>query len=492
LKRTRREFLRAIGAAAIGAHLSGCSAFRGGLARKGPPNILFLMTDQFRHDALSCRGNHHVKTPVLDQLAKSGTLFSRTYCQNPVCSPARAAILFGRYTHSCGVKTNTHMAPRDLPTIPTALREYGYTTACFGKLHINGRDDLDWDTKGLKKNWPQVERREGEYYLGAGLQGDQPLATPAPFPIEYHPEWRAKEETIEFMEMNRRRPWFIQCSFNKPHPPFQPPRKHWDMIDRSKLEIPEYPEGDLDDANPALWNMMKGRKLDNITREDILDGMQGYYGNIACCDELFGEVLDALDRLGLRENTLIVFTADHGEMLHAHRLWTKFNFFEESVHVPLILSMPGLVPEDRVCDALIEQIDLFPTFMDVLGLNTPKEVQGRSFLPVAKGETEHHRDFVRSEFGGKMLMHFDGRYKFIDNGEGVIQELYDLQNDPREIENLANLPLHKARMKAFTKELRQWKNTDVVEMPDKNAARKKNPDADKANAKRRNSAARGR
>ncbi|MFC1736681.1 sulfatase, partial [Candidatus Hydrogenedentota bacterium] len=364
MKTSRRGFLKTVGGTvaggALGTHI-GCATSTERVKRDRPINLLFLMCDQHRHNALSCQDDPLAITPVLDKLAASGTLFEQAYCQDPVCVPSRNSILLGRYAHSTGVRSNGGQSTRDLPSFMQVLRGNGYKTACFGKLHVNGRTDLDWDVYNPQKDWPPAEIEPGKTPIGGSLLGGQPLGQPAPFPEHGHMEWRAKEQTIEFLKENKDIPWAIQCSFTKPHPAFQPPKRHWNMINRDSVEIPEYPKDDLDDTNPRNARFLKQRKLEKPTRDDILDAIQGYYGNVAFCDELFGEVLASLDELGLRGNTLIVYTADHGEMLYAHRLWTKFCFFEESVHVPLILSMPGTIPAGKLDDALVEQIDLFPT-----------------------------------------------------------------------------------------------------------------------------------
>ena len=465
---SRRDFLKRLGGAAavaaVGPHLSSCTSFATQSSSKRPPNILLLMTDQHNFRTMGHKGDPNALTPVLDRLAASGTVFARAYCQNPVCAPSRMSILTGRYSHSHGTMSNYHQTPRQFTSFTQVLRRHGYRAACFGHLHIKGRDDLDWDVVNPKRDWPKWQAPEGYKPIGS-FGGGNRLGRPAMAPEEFSRPWHTKEETVRFMNENRDVPWFVQCSFYKPHPPFQPPAKYWDMIDRSKLVIPSYPEDDLDDVNPRLRKQMMSRKLLNLTDDQILDALQGYYGNLAFCDAMFGKVTEALDKLGLTENTLIVHAADHGEMLGNHHMWTKFNFFEESVHVPLLMSLPGVVREGRSCDALVELIDLFPTFMDSVGLETPESVQGISFYPAALGKTENHRDFVRSEFAGGMLMHFDGRYKFIDNGENALPELYDLEKDPREITNVAGTPEHRARVETLTAELRNWARKDVVVAP---------------------------
>ena len=208
----------------------------------------------------------------------------------------------------------------------------------------------------------------------------------------------------------------------------------------------------------AAQRESRARELDD---EVVLDAMQGYYACLAYCDELFGQVLGVLDHLDLREDTLVVFTSDHGEMLYDHRRWSKSNFFEQSVHVPLILSWPGQL-EAGQSDALTEHVDLFPTFMDLLGLETPDSVQGRSLAPVLRGEMASNRDLVHSEVRRGIAMQFDGRWKFIHNGDGAEHELYDLQEDPREITNLAMNPEYSEKVEELAAELSAWKQQDAV------------------------------
>jgi len=467
---TRREVLKAAGLAAAGLTAGGPLLAATGGKHARPKNILFLMCDQHRPDALGCYGDPYALTPNLNKLAGFGTSFRRAYCQNPVCVPSRNSILTGRYSHSTGVLTNGHRSHRDLTTFAQVLRSKGYRTGCFGKLHVKGRDDLDWDEydgkKGHGGDADDPDRLESRFQGGAYR-----LGAPTSAPISEIVEWKSKEGAIRFLKANRDRPWLVQCSMYKPHPPFQPPQKYWDMIDRSKLKVPDYPADDLDDCRPSLRKAMAARHLDKLTDEQVRDAMQGYYGNLAFADAMLGEVLGALDALGLRDDTLVVYTADHGEMLYAHHLWTKYVFFEESVRIPLILSCPGLVPAKRETAGLVEHVDLFPTFMDILGLETPPSVQGKSFLPLLTGKADTGRNFVfsehydRAEKGGKLTalgMCFDGRYKYISNGPETPAELYDLKEDPREITSLINVPEQKDRVEAMSARLRQWAERDVV------------------------------
>jgi len=379
-----------------------------------------------------------------------------------------------------GVQANGQATPRDLLSLPQVLRSKGFKTACFGKLHVQGRNDLDWDVvEGLKGGKKSAKKGEGAGEAAPSAAGTKAAAewvappsyfgAPWPFPESDTPEWFAKEHAIAFLKANREGPWFVQCSMNKPHPPFTPPKGAWDMVDRSKLTIPDYPADDLDDVDPRHRDMMVKAGLEQQTREQILDGMQGYYGNLAFADAMLGEVLKTLDALGLRGDTLIVYTADHGEMLRHHHLWKKQCFFDQAVRVPLIMSWPCAIAAGRSTNALIEHIDLFPTLVEMLGLEVPKGLQGRSVGPVIAGKDERGRPYVRSESYIKVqgalyatVMQYDGRYKFIDNGPNAAPELYDRQEDPREITNIQARPGQRRRVEQLTDELRAWLKQDAV------------------------------
>ena len=470
---SRRRFLKSVGSTSLGGILSAVAGrFAHGQTQVRPRNILLLMCDQLRFDGTGYAGNRFAVTPILDRLAGSGVVFSRTYCQNPLCVPARTSLLLGRYCRSTGVLANQDLPYREQISFTQVLRKAGFKTACFGKLHVQDRNDLDWDVVDDFRPSRAGARgaRRGRRGRGAAANtsepeapaGTIPVGRPATFDEELHPELHDMRHTIAFMEENREEPWFIQCSFRKPHPPFLPPQRQWDRIDRSSLVVPRYLDDDLDDVNPSLWQRPNGesraRELDD---EVVLDAMQGYYACLAYCDELFGQVLGVLDHLDLREDTLVVFTSDHGEMLYDHRRWSKSNFFEQSVHVPLILSWPGQL-EAGQSDALTEHVDLFPTFMDLLGLETPDSVQGRSLAPVLRGEMASNRDLVHSEVRRGIAMQFDGRWKFIHNGDGAEHELYDLQEDPREITNLAMNPEYSEKVEELAAELSAWKQQDAV------------------------------
>ena len=439
-------------------------------ALKPKYNVLFLMTDQHRPDAMSRYGDAHAITPALDDLAASGMSFRQTYCQSPKCMASRLSILTGRYEHSIG----KYFDRGDFSvwtSFAQVLRSNGYKTACFGKLHTPDRDGLDWDVyftgyeekKG--RRYPKPENAVKVHDLEDAALGA--IGAPHYIPEEGHMEWSVKERTIAFMKEHRDQPWMIQCSLHGPHPPFQPPQRYWDMVNPANFKI-NLPGNSLKDSNPRYKETIAERGYNTFTDEKKRSGMQGYYGNLAQCDATFLEVLNAVDELGLRDNTLVIYVSDHGEMLGQHGLWGKQVFFDASVRVPLIMRLPGVIPEDKQSKALVEAIDIYPTILDITGYKTPASVQGISLVPVISGKNDKHRDVVRCEYPGasfngkkaRALMQFDGRFKVVDNGTDYPPELYDHKTDPHETKNIGADPKYREMLRKTIEELRAWEKTD--------------------------------
>jgi len=465
----RRSFLSGCGAAGLAMQVAAKSTV------KRPKRILFLMTDQHRPDGLGLFGDPYAETPALDQLARDGTAFRQAYCQYPLCVPARTSIVLGRYPHSIssGVWGNS-ITNTEQTSFLELLQTAGWQTACFGKLHIKQRNSKDWTKLDELKKWKAMDKATGAEYLepykvsdsphlAPKIVSELPFGAPSPYKKEAHYEWRVKEATIRYMKEHKDQSWFLQCSFTKPHPPLNPPPEYWEKFKDVPFELPNYPEDELADAHPQLAAKMADQGIGNPTPKQIRDAMIGYYACVNFCDDLFAEVLAALDELGLRDDTLVVYTSDHGEMLWDHRLWHKNVFFDQSVRIPLMMRMPGLVKAGKQSRALVEHIDFFPTFCELAGVPVPGYAQGKSLVPVMTGQSEHHKDRVYSEAfywgepGGKVAMLFDGRYKMIDNGETVPCELYDQQMDPQELTNVAQHPTYAARADTLLSELRAWR-----------------------------------
>lgn len=478
----RKDFLKTgwASAAALGLSKARSSSVFGFGAKgiKKPKHILFLMTDQHRPDALGFRGDPYAVTPALDRLAQEGMTFGRTYCPYPMCVASRMAILLGKYAHTMSSGSwGNRIRNFDAVSFTERMQPAGWQTACFGKLHVHGRNRRDWTTLNELKAWSPLTKIQGADHLEPyrvsdspqlrpRIFADLPYGAPSPYRKEAHYEWQVKEAVIQYMREHRDENWFLQCSFIKPHPPLNPPEEYWRKFERRSYLLPDDPVDVLADTHPSLAFRMQNRDLDNPSEQQIRDAMIGYYACLNFCDDMFAEVLAALDELGIREDTLVVYTSDHGEMLWDNRLWHKNVFFENSVRVPLLMRMPGLIPAGVQSEALVELIDFFPTFCELAGIPVPGDVQGQSLLPVLTGQREHHKDRVYSEAfywgedGGKVAMMFDGRYKIIDNGDRVDGEFYDLETDPREHRNAIHDPEHAGRAARMLAELRVWRARD--------------------------------
>ena len=486
----RRDILKTIPLSALGLAVSDAAAR--GLSQpaangrpaglKKPKYVLLLMTDQHRPDALSYTGeNPYAVTPHLDALKREGVHFRQAYCQNPVCVPARTSLMLGQSCKTTGVYINQQTAPNDVESLPQMFRRAGYRTACFGKLHVHGRGTRrDWDVcidpakgrwgDGAEEYWEGLEpyRVNDNPVLEPSIVSDLPYGLPWPYSKQGTYDWPTKEFAVDYIRTPKDSPWFMQCSFFYPHPPLQPPQKYWDVIASGELEPPDYPADVLDTKNPKIAERNQRRNWQNPTQRQILDAMIGYYGNLKFVDDLIGQVINALKAEGIYDETLILYTADHGEMLWDHRTWHKGVFLDQSVRVPLIVRYPGFA-QNRSSEALVELNDVMPTVAEVCGIAPPATAQGKSFMPSCVNPDRPHHKMVFSESSSivdwpqvfkRERMMFDGRFKYINNGEGVIREVYDHATDPEEMHNIYEQVKNTQRFKDAWQQLEHWAYAD--------------------------------
>ena len=449
------------------------------------PNILWLCTDQQRSDTIHALGNPYIDTPNLDKLCSQGVAFTRAYCQNPICTPSRASFLTGRYPSAVNANINGACnLPEHCTLISRRLADAGYECGLIGKLHITSA-------------WDDYEDRMDDgysyfcYNLGSGhhLRSDhnpykdwlaekgvdwQDIFTSTEkhdyhwyredAPIELRQTAWLAEKAIDFMKARKDsdQPWMLSVNCYDPHPPYDAPLELVNKYLDRDLPDPIYTEADLqlDKDLKGFFFQSKARPVDDKLRRN----KASYYGMIEIVDRHFGRILDALDELGLREDTLVIFTSDHGEMLGDHGLTHKgCRFYEGLVHVPLILSMPGRIRQNVRYDGLAELTDIVPTIAELCGIQA-EDAHGRSLLPVLEGgQPFTPRKFVRSEYYDTLeidwgydalrepgevsgddsnvdcsyaTMYYDGKYKLCVYHGSHFGELYDLENDPREQNNL--------------------------------------------------------
>ncbi|HYH13177.1 MAG TPA: sulfatase-like hydrolase/transferase [Thermomicrobiales bacterium] len=457
-----------------------------GTHRVSRPNILFICTDQQRYDSLGCYGNPHIHTPTIDTLARDGVLFERCYVQNPVCAPSRASLVTGQYPHNHGLWGNGVALPSHHPLFSRALADSGYTCGMVGKMHLascfGGRTEPRLDDGYAYYRWahdPSHTSPENDYhrwleatfpelYTRARENGRRVRHQPAGFdtiPTEGHYSRWASERAISFLEQERGgdEPFFLWLNFYDPHHPFVAPQEYLERYDPDALPDPVGYEGELE-TKPSIQRQASAESYAGHARgytahtpREIKEVIAAYYAMVSLIDDETKRILDRLDELGLADDTIVIFTSDHGEMLGDHQLLLKGPMlYDAAVRVPLILRWPGKLPAGERRSEIVQWIDLTSTFTDLAGLEPMQTAQGMSLLPLARGDdAAASRGWALCEYLDSghaydppvyLTMLRTGDHKLIlQHGPPATArersgELYDLAADPNELVNLWDDP----------------------------------------------------
>ena len=427
------------------------------------PNILWICTDEQRWDTIHALGNEHIQTPHVDRLVSEGVAFTHTFCQSPICTASRSSFLTGMYPSSVhGCCNGNERWPGAAPLVTRLLADTGYDCGLAGKLHLagaHGRIEPRGDDGYRVFHWshdPRDQWPEGHAYAdwvherGHRLKdfNKTPLDTP---PHLTQTAWCA-DMAIEFMEEDRGdTPWLMSVNPFDPHPPLDPPRQYLGRYQPDQL--PGYPVGAGDVAHQRRFADVDFGTPDKPIELERRQQMQvAYFAMITLIDDNVGRMLESLDRGGQRQDTIVIFTSDHGDMVGEHELMHKGSrFYEPLVRVPLVISWPGQYRQGLRSEALVELTDLAPTLLAEAGQPAPERMQGRSLAELLRGDVDPdtHRDFVRSEFyhalspvdrthikGTFATMYRDRRHKLCVYHGLEAGELYDLENDPGEFDNL--------------------------------------------------------
>jgi choline-sulfatase len=451
-----------------------------------PPNILLLLSDQHRADAMACAGDTIVRTPGLDRLAAEGVRFGNAFCTSPLCMPSRASFTTGLYAHNHGVLSNA--AGNLLPVLPTfmrALQAAGYHTAGIGKFHYfihDGISDMDELTEQLLAyGFDEAVETEGkeisEFHRGPwtrylaehGLEEThradfrrRRTAEPAwyagasPLGEEHHHDayiGRLAEQWLERWDGDR--PFLLWTSWVGPHLPWDAPGRFATMYDPADLPPPR--PDPLDGAPTVVRRYVERFRLRDAAPSDLARMRASYYGLISHVDHWVGRLLDLLDRRGLAEDTVVVYFSDHGEMLGEHGLLQKSVFYEEAIRVPLIVRDPRRL-RPGVAAAPVELVDLPATLLELAGARPYPPCEGRSLLPLLDEPSAvpaGWRNAVFSELKGERMVRTD-RYKYTHRAGETRQELFDLAADPHELRNLAGDPAHAAVEEELRARLLDW------------------------------------
>lgn len=439
------------------------------------PNILWICSDQQRWDTLGCHGNTYVKTPNLDRLATGGTTFDHCYSQSPVCTPSRACFLTGRYPRTTRTRQNGQEIPEDEVLVTKMLADAGYACGLSGKLHLSACNP-SWCKEGERRiddgyeafHWSHHSGGgwdTNEYHLWLKEKGHAFERQPHPEcqyinlgpPEELHQTTWCVEKAIDFMKAKQGKPWLFSVNMFDPHATFDAPREYLEryMDILNDIPLPNYVEGELE--NKSRYQQIDhtgpygggggAAHYDAKTDKDHRMIRASYWAMCDLIDSQVGRMLDALEQSGQRENTIVIYTSDHGEMLGDHGIYMKGPYFyEPAVRVPLIISWPGHVRAQR-SGALVELTDIAQTLLDALGMVHHPGMQGRSLWPLLTGESDAstHRDDVYCEYYNAMAWHKgvlphltmvrDERYKIVVDHGSSSGELYDLKEDPNETHN---------------------------------------------------------
>ena len=425
------------------------------------PNVLFIMADQLTPLALGCYGNPTVRTPAIDGLADRGVTFVNNYCNCPICAPSRASMCSGRLAARLRNFDNGTAFPANIPTFMHHLRVGEYEVVASGKLHFVGPDQLHGFERRLTtdiypsafkwtKNWSAPIKP------ALGMVGHLKEAGPAPWTrqLQYDEEvhFRALEQIRIYGEETRRgrrqRPFFLCASYTHPHdPPIITPQ-WWDLYRDVEIDMPRTPPDPTAPLPAADRWLIEYLGLDRIelTEEDVRRSRLGYYAMTSYFDAKVGGLLAELEEQGLLENTIVIVTSDHGDMVGEHGLWFKRSYYEWSARVPLIVSWPGRYPEGRRVEQTTSLVDLFPTLLDMLDLpRVPwEDVDGRSAARLLVKDDPAWKDEAIVDFTSAGAIHpwravRQGRYKYVavHTGDPL---LFDLEADPGEWTNLAGRP----------------------------------------------------
>ena len=473
----RREFVRSVGLGAAAIAAAGPERFFGAVVPRRRPNIVFIMSDDHTSQAMSCYGGRLAATPQMDRIARDGIRFDDCFCTNGICAPSRAVILTGKHSHLNGVRDNAHAFDGSQTTFPKLMRDAGYGTALIGKWHLQS-DPTGFDVWSILVG-------QGEYYNPDFIE----MGTKRRYP-GYVTDL-ITDFSLDYIECRRPkdRPFLLMMHHKAPHRPWQPSPRHLGKYDAVKFPEPstlfdDYatrsraareqemtirqamevasdlkmgpPPARMTDDQKKLWERCYAPKREAFRKENpqgdalVRWKYQRYLEDYLACaagvDDSVGKVLDYLDRTGLAENTLVIYTSDQGFYLGEHGWFDKRFMYEESLRMPLVMRCPGVIKPGSVCADLVSNLDFAPTFLALAGLPTPRDMQGEPFAEILeRGRAKIRRDAVYYHYYEFPAVHMVKRhygirtkqYKLIHFYYDIdAWELYDLEKDPRELKNL--------------------------------------------------------
>jgi arylsulfatase len=450
------------------------------------PNIIFIICDQLRADAIGAADNPKIHTPNIDALCESGTQFTNAYTAVPSCIPARANLWSGQnqwHTGVLGMGRGQGFMPSDFPhTIAGELTKAGYRTQLVGKGHFDpqralmGFENTELDESGRMPDsdyriWFKKNAPKGVTPDDHGVGWNSWHARPWHTYEHLHPTYWTMTRSLDFLkQVDTGRPFFLNISFARPHSPYVPPAHYFDMYFYSDLPSPYIGEWSQmhDDTDTAKQpNAWRGK----MSSYQIKRARAGYYGSISFIDAQIGRLMNWLSRAdsNIKNNTWIIFTTDHGDMQGDHNLWRKTYAYEGSAHIPFIIVPPPAddKPKRAKADEVTELRDIMPTIMDIAGLPTPDTVDGLSVFPLLNAPAQNWRKYIHGEhctcYSEEQEMQYvtDGKRKYIWFPRTGIEQFFDLEQDSGETNNLISAP-------EYAKEVSRWRGYLVTELKQRN------------------------
>ena len=506
-KYSRRDFLQASTAISTSLMISGCN-FLNKVQNK--PNLLFIATDQQRADTMAVYGNKKIKTPNLNRLADQSFVFSQSYVTQPRCTPNRNSIMTGLYPHTTGVKGNNIPLPAEIPCFPEILDDPDFKTAHMGKWHLG---DEVFAQHGFE-TWVSTEDGYTDYYSegkdrnarssyhhwlvdkgykpGANNKFSRGYA--ASLPIDHCKPKFLEEQACQFLEKNKNNPFILYMQFLEPHSPYTGPLNSWHHPEN--IDLPGNFDNALGDNDPLLYKLKRENLMQTYKNEsDWRALIRKYWGLVSQVDLSVGAILDKLEKLGLADNTIVVFTSDHGDMMGSHKLVAKGVMYEEAIRIPFMIRIPFLSSLQTIINRQVSQIDIVPTLLDLMGKKIPDTLEGKSLVPVLNGKlipedyifiqwnpyewsegiysnlqsvieneiSENEIKRVRTLSTRTVIAPDGWKLSLRDNDHS---QLFNLNNDPLETTNLFTDHAYKDKISFLAKKIHEWqiKHNDQLKL----------------------------
>ena len=448
---------------------------------KKAPNILLIMADQLASQFTGAYGHPVVKTPHMDALAARGMRFDSAYCNSPLCAPSRFSFMAGQHITSICAYDNASEFPSSVPTFAHYLRQMGYRTSLSGKMHFVGPDQLHGFEERVTTDvypsdfawtpdWEQPDERIDKWYHNMESVKEAGVAATT-FQLEFDEEvaFFARRKLMDYA-CHSATPFCMVASFIHPHDPYVARPEFFNLYSPDEIDMPanRFAYDEQDDFSKRLMDGMEA-STKPATDDEIRNARHAYYANVSYFDSKIGELVRTLDEIGELDNTIIIITADHGDMLGERDLWYKMNFFEHSGRVPMIMAGPGIAQGQ--IDTPCSLVDILPTMVDIAsstGTAKPvygQPIDGRSLMPMAtsgKGDDgDAIGEYCAEMTGNPVYMIRRGDYKYI-HCDGDAPLLFDIKNDPAELNNLAQAPSHKEISDAFAQEVQSRWDSDKI------------------------------